>query len=655
MCLSLLGTWSGEPWRPDISTLLQVFVSIQSMVFCDEPWCNEPGRENQVGSGPSLSYNRTIRMLTMEHAMLTWAKQQQDDPNKNGLWSEVVERHFRTNAKSMIERVKAWTKMDKPDRPKPTPTPEWTVAPNHVVQADAPMYPNAPLVYAANGQWMALVPGQPPAAIHPSYISHIEDHELVSPVGSPPPTPPQPHSPVAPGPSTANGKGSAGPSFHTPFSTAWPHYHPVKPMPYAAGNTTKNGSITADEVFGNFPVPDPTWGTLEPKYWAGWDSAVQPAYNIYGAPQPPSVVAPSPPSYSPTPTPSSGSDGEAQQHASPTPFLAAQAQAQNFPPKSPFAKAGTFTPGKYKIPPNPSHPDLHQPVHPPPGQPANWWAEDDLNQMASKQAKMLHQKTMAMNKAHKPAAPMPPGPKLPTAQPHKPHPLAQVQQADLHAPYWSPPPKKAKPKAPGPKQKYKLPPPQGLPMSPMTVQEFGQYKATLAAQQQQLAAAQQQHAAVQQQHAIVAFNAGSGPPVDPHLPQLTTHQQQTLKWLQAAQQQDLTEDEQMIWAPGGAPAEALFGPPAGEPPQQGAQLGAQQGAQQQVGPPPPHPGPPGPPGPPTAQFHQRRRRDVRDRFEAVSRELVERLEKFLPRQPEANPHGEGSSDVVMTGMRPDTP
>jgi len=37
VCLSLLGTWSGEPWKPGVSTLLQVLVSIQAMTFCDEP------------------------------------------------------------------------------------------------------------------------------------------------------------------------------------------------------------------------------------------------------------------------------------------------------------------------------------------------------------------------------------------------------------------------------------------------------------------------------------------------------------------------------------------------------------------------------------------------------------------------------------------
>jgi hypothetical protein len=46
VCLSLLGTWSGgqnETWDPKSSTLLQVLVSIQSLIFVPEPYFNEPG------------------------------------------------------------------------------------------------------------------------------------------------------------------------------------------------------------------------------------------------------------------------------------------------------------------------------------------------------------------------------------------------------------------------------------------------------------------------------------------------------------------------------------------------------------------------------------------------------------------------------------
>ncbi|KAF1814239.1 UBC-like protein, partial [Eremomyces bilateralis CBS 781.70] len=69
VCLSLLGTWQGESWRPGESTLLQVLISLQSMVLCDEPWYNEPGRERRKQSRESESYNEQVWYWTTNHAM----------------------------------------------------------------------------------------------------------------------------------------------------------------------------------------------------------------------------------------------------------------------------------------------------------------------------------------------------------------------------------------------------------------------------------------------------------------------------------------------------------------------------------------------------------------------------------------------------------
>ena len=47
MCVSLLGTWSGqasEQWGPS-SSLLQVLVSVQGLILCKEPYFNEAGYE----------------------------------------------------------------------------------------------------------------------------------------------------------------------------------------------------------------------------------------------------------------------------------------------------------------------------------------------------------------------------------------------------------------------------------------------------------------------------------------------------------------------------------------------------------------------------------------------------------------------------------
>ena len=54
VCLSVLGTWSGqaesESWSPTKSSLLQVFVSIQGLVLVREPWFTEPAYEKLKGT-----------------------------------------------------------------------------------------------------------------------------------------------------------------------------------------------------------------------------------------------------------------------------------------------------------------------------------------------------------------------------------------------------------------------------------------------------------------------------------------------------------------------------------------------------------------------------------------------------------------------------
>jgi len=109
VCLSLLGTWSGEPWDPARSTLLQVLVSLQAMILCEEPWYNEPGREVSYGrtegyDPASQAYNRRIREQTVRHALLTWLDKTPE------LWKDVVEEHFKQSADKILQTVTVWAR-----------------------------------------------------------------------------------------------------------------------------------------------------------------------------------------------------------------------------------------------------------------------------------------------------------------------------------------------------------------------------------------------------------------------------------------------------------------------------------------------------------------------------------------------------------------
>ncbi|ORY70944.1 ubiquitin-conjugating enzyme/RWD-like protein [Pseudomassariella vexata] len=108
VCLSLLGTWDGEPWRPKTSTLLQVLVSTQSMILCEQPWYNEPGRERVPGQEQSDEYNLEVRYWTLQHAILPWVNAfnaSNPDPQHvmaclgwGQCWGDVVQTHLIANA-----------------------------------------------------------------------------------------------------------------------------------------------------------------------------------------------------------------------------------------------------------------------------------------------------------------------------------------------------------------------------------------------------------------------------------------------------------------------------------------------------------------------------------------------------------------------------
>jgi len=109
VCLSLLGTWSGgvgEGWDSAASSMLQVLVSIQSLIFVDQPFYNEPGYERMMhtpdGNSKSKEYNAVIRDGTVRYAILEMVK----SPPKE--FAEVVRRHFSFQRKRIEKVLDEW-------------------------------------------------------------------------------------------------------------------------------------------------------------------------------------------------------------------------------------------------------------------------------------------------------------------------------------------------------------------------------------------------------------------------------------------------------------------------------------------------------------------------------------------------------------------
>ena len=109
VCLSLLGTWNGsgaEKWNPSTSTLLQVIVSIQSLILVTHPYFNEPGWERQMhsmeGKKKSQEYSDNIRLQTLKWAIIDKIK----NPPKG--FENFTKEHFRLKKKEILDIVKSW-------------------------------------------------------------------------------------------------------------------------------------------------------------------------------------------------------------------------------------------------------------------------------------------------------------------------------------------------------------------------------------------------------------------------------------------------------------------------------------------------------------------------------------------------------------------
>lgn len=113
VCLSLLGTWSGEGaevWN-NKSTSLQVLNSIQSLILVDEPYFNEPGWERQMhtdsGKRKCFDYKDNIRLQT-----IIWAINNQIKNPPHG-FEGFVKEHFFAKKDELIEVTKLWVKESK--------------------------------------------------------------------------------------------------------------------------------------------------------------------------------------------------------------------------------------------------------------------------------------------------------------------------------------------------------------------------------------------------------------------------------------------------------------------------------------------------------------------------------------------------------------
>ena len=109
VCLSLLGTWAGgagESWSPQTSSLLQVLVSIQSLIFVDNPYFNEPGYEKYMNRPEfikkSKEYNEEKQYNTINLGMIQMIK------NPINGFEEIIKNHFNLKKDEILNKTQIW-------------------------------------------------------------------------------------------------------------------------------------------------------------------------------------------------------------------------------------------------------------------------------------------------------------------------------------------------------------------------------------------------------------------------------------------------------------------------------------------------------------------------------------------------------------------
>jgi ubiquitin-protein ligase len=106
ICLSLLGTWdsndSTETWLPATSSVMQILLSLQSLVLIKEPYYNEAGydeyRGTPMGRTHSKTYNENLALLRIQHLILMAESPPPD-------WVFAFRQYFLSTAPRIADRL----------------------------------------------------------------------------------------------------------------------------------------------------------------------------------------------------------------------------------------------------------------------------------------------------------------------------------------------------------------------------------------------------------------------------------------------------------------------------------------------------------------------------------------------------------------------
>ena len=109
ICLSILGTWSGdstEKWNGERSTLLQILLSIQSLVMTEEVYFNEPGYSWDKNSANAIALNRAYSNI-VKYGTVKFAMNEIIMKKPKGFES-IIKNHFIHKKNDILKTCRKW-------------------------------------------------------------------------------------------------------------------------------------------------------------------------------------------------------------------------------------------------------------------------------------------------------------------------------------------------------------------------------------------------------------------------------------------------------------------------------------------------------------------------------------------------------------------
>ncbi|KAH0873221.1 hypothetical protein HID58_070583 [Brassica napus] len=108
VCLSLLGTWNGNPreqWLPQESTMLQLLVSIQALILNQKPYFNEPAYERTKGTPSGEAYSKVYSENVYISSLRTMVYGMRKPPKH---FEEFVRSHYFERAHDILKAANGY-------------------------------------------------------------------------------------------------------------------------------------------------------------------------------------------------------------------------------------------------------------------------------------------------------------------------------------------------------------------------------------------------------------------------------------------------------------------------------------------------------------------------------------------------------------------